>query len=62
MLSVQEAGRLGIPAQQFKKFSFHLTLFLKLQVKSNFSRTKYGILVYNYNLTDKFERGNVGII
>ena len=28
-----EVGRLGIPAQQLEKFSFHLTHFLKLQVK-----------------------------
>lgn len=27
------SSRLGIPAQQLTKFSFHLLLFLKLQVK-----------------------------
>ena len=31
----KEVGRLGIPAQQLKNFSFHLTIFLKQQVKSH---------------------------
>ena len=36
MNSVEMVGRLGIPAQQLEKFSFHLTVFLKLKVKLYF--------------------------
>ena len=30
---MNKVGRLGIPAQQLEKFSFHLIHFFKLQVK-----------------------------